>query len=362
MRIQTIATIQAVEESPNPFCIQRTTSATSFGSISRIYIDYSYPFSYSFVFNKFLKLVETPAIKPFIFSSLFTPPYILDSFHNDCISSFELGNNRFRDFMIEASFKPFLPARKLFKMPLGRGSAFSLKLRTKSLKSEYLFSDFSIRKESFIRGCSKIVNSDVYTDNFTIATLVDRDIFGNRNIQKHPFLFIINQISRANLPIKIFSIIFGNLNRCLYSPFNRTERNLIFLKAKASCIISYCEIFFKSWLRTLIPENRFKSFTSFISTATYKLGGKLGKLSNFIVSQIMEPFLITYMFFKTNIHNFLSRLRVLLHSFKKYRISWNFYLHCSNGFHIYLIVKQIFKYLPQFLLWLKPEVSLRCHL
>jgi len=97
VRVNGMSTISTFKESRVPNSIPTMASITFFGGISRINIDNSNSFFKSLIFNKVLKLSKSPLVNPFvIFSSVPNSSQVL---HNNNISTFQRGNNRFAYYL-----------------------------------------------------------------------------------------------------------------------------------------------------------------------------------------------------------------------------------------------------------------------
>jgi len=307
------------------------------------------------VLDKRVQLIKRPIGKKSIHS--FTSILVSDSFkdfHSDCVSFVKGFNNSFAYAMVCVSHKPSLSARKSFQMSLGRFCAFGLERTSKSLKSiEFIINSL---EELLFRCYSYIVYTEVDTNNFSVTTEIVADInfFGNNDVQEH--LILSNEeIGTSDFKVFIFIKVFRDYNRNLDSSFNGRQTNNIILQRETPMVISHCHVFFDSGFSLVIFEN----CTSNISTTNYKLGGELSMFSDRIITQIMEFSLIRSMQIITIVNDFLSRNRILSHGFKKDFIKRYFNFNSGNGFHTYLIGKQIFKCLPQFLHPMNKVVSLR---
>src|SRR3989344_5932812 len=238
-------------------------------------------------------------------------------------------NNFLINVVVNPSHPTVFSPRDLLQKSFTGASAFRLEFSSQTLEHKFLpFNLFGIKKSLVGSNCN-VVYSDIHPKK-SVKKFWSRNVSGNNNMQKQSL--VINQVSRTNFPIKIFPIVFRNFNRKLYSSMNSAKRNIIInlirFKSKTSCIIPDCKVFFHNRLAFRFS---LKDFNSLVSATANQLSRKLGFFSNIIISQIMQLPLIIGLDIPPKINNFVSRIRILLHSFNKF-ISvrqFNFY----DGFH-----------------------------
>ncbi len=113
---------------------QLTTPMADLGSVVRLDPLNHYSFSFSFVLDETLQLIETPVAQhPIEFPAFSLFPDAFQVFHNNLVS-IEIGNNVFTYTMVNMLHPTSFSSRKFFKQSLTGTSAFRLKLGTQILE------------------------------------------------------------------------------------------------------------------------------------------------------------------------------------------------------------------------------------
>src|SRR3989344_3561108 len=301
---------------------------TGLGSMVGIDFDNSFSINNPFIFNKSLELKEAPIMQPeSLLLSDFSISNPLDIFHYN--NSLFTINNLFADVVVNPSHQTVFSSRDFLQKSFTRKSAFRLEFSPQTLEHKFFSFNLFAVKKLFVGSNCDIVDSNINSKK-SVKKFWSDDVFGQNNMQKQSF--IINQISTTRLQIKILPVIFWNFYRNFYSSINSAKTNIIsffiVFKTKRTGIISDCKMLFKNRLSSWLG---FKNFSSFISATANKLCRKFSFLSDFIVSQVMKLSFIVCLNIPSKINNFVSRIRILLHSFYKGFIIWN--LNFYDGFH-----------------------------
>ena len=342
-----------------------STSGAGLGSVVRTNLDYANPLPFSFVFDKFLKLKETPAIQPEVKPLTF--PNISYSFkvlqYNS--SSVAICNNPFADGMIPVSLETPLSAGNLFEQFLGRTSAFALESCPQTLEFEPVSFNLITAKELPIARYSNMVYSDINTNLKSVRNLVDADVSGKSDVKEEPALFVNSQKSSLVTPIQIFKVIFWNLNRDINPFFKSRKLDFIFAESKCSLVEGKRHKLFENRFASFVSLNRFKSLRCYSIGIYDKLRGQFKAFSCLIIAKMMQFVSVAYLGFKSFISNILNSFRVLLHGFKKQIIFRYLYFNSSYRLHKLNVGQLIYKYYAQmssggwqFLPLLKQGVSL----
>jgi len=317
-------TIQTLEETRMPFGIQRITPIASLRGVSRIDINNPNSFSESFVFNKELKLSESPLVNPFIIFSCCSDTNQI--FHNNNISFIQSTNNSFADFMILQSHKLSPSARNSFKLPLGRLRAFRLKLSNKFIMLDSkIFKIFSI--EFIVGSYCNFINTAVHSKNFEMLVRSPRAFCGECEDEK-VFIICASQKTFNNLPIKIFQGIIRNFYRNLNSTLkSRDAQNIIFEGETSGSIIPNRSPFNKWFCLGFLNHS-----TSLFDTRDRKLSRK-PQSSQISVNKWMEFDIISNLHLPSFINTELKPMLVEFNSPDNQIINFQFNRNASNQHH-----------------------------
>jgi len=192
--------------------------ATLLRGVACIYIDHFYPLCLCFILYQPLELGKVPAVYPssVLFTGFYPLPYSLKLLKNYNPTSRNKLNYLLCHFMVDCSPKPFLPLRKLFKVSFGRGSAFGLQTFSKSLiplrYSPYVSSIkelvyLSIRSRNYSKLAKPKVNSYEEVRGFHIRNI----LFYSYVQEELSKLFVVFEVCRGNLPVKVLLEVVRNL-------------------------------------------------------------------------------------------------------------------------------------------------------
>ncbi len=184
-----------------------TASVADLGSVIRLNPNNFNAFSFSFVLDKTLKLIEAPVAYPIVHS--FSSPLFPDTFevfHYNLVSV-EDGNNVFTDVMINPSHEPLLFSTQLFEKPSGTLSAFGLKFTTQVSEPSFDLFDLCRIIKSAVRCDSKVVYSAVNTKNSILdIRAFGINCFGECEHEEASAFFIHSEKALSDIPTEIFFV------------------------------------------------------------------------------------------------------------------------------------------------------------
>ena len=306
-----------------------STVGTDLGSYIRIDKENSFSLSFSLVFDKALKLIKTPTIQPSIesLSHKFVPAlsYSFKVLQYKCVSR---SNNLLADYMINSTHVTFLPSRNSFKLSLRRLCAFTLEFSPQIL----VLHNFGLMtaKNLTIRTDSKVIYSDINTQNLISTRIKGFDIFRECDVKKQYSFSVFNNFKSLVSPIKIFPIIFRNSYGNIFSLSwcKSGNSNLIKGKRKEISVETYRTRFYN---RFLFKLSGFKIFRSFSNSFTGKISRE--PLSQIFINKMMELESIAYLGFKTLINSILYRFEKSVRHIKQFFIIFNLQFYRGDKFH-----------------------------
>lgn len=219
------------------------TSGTELGSIIWLNLPEPNTFSFSFVLDKVLKLMEAPITYPSVYS--FSPVAFTDSFevfhHN---LRWPLLNDSLADVVINPNHKPFFSARNFFKKSLCRSCAFGLEFITQILESPFDRFNVPASIECSIGGDCQIIYPEINTQHQLLVRSIDVDFFAKTE-QKEAATFPVNgQQGFSHVPGEIFLITSRDFKWNPDSSLDREDVQKSPLQGCASWeIVSYCSSF-----------------------------------------------------------------------------------------------------------------------
>jgi len=319
------------------------TNLSTLGT-GRVNLDYINPSLHSFVADKVLQLVKAPSIEPEIKLSSFPDfSYVFKVFQNNS-SCLAVINNLFTDNVVPICFETSLPARNLTKKFLTGTGAFALEPCSQSFEFEPVSLDFSPAKELFTACYSNSIYSDINTNLKSVRNLADVDISGKCDIKEHSVMLVNSKQSSLPRPVKIFPVVFRNLNRNINPAIDSCKPDLIKLKGKRSLVKGKGNNILENWLGALVSLNRFKSLGSYTIGVYDKLGRQVKLGSCLVITKMVEVIPVISLGFKAFIGYISNSLGILLHSFKKQFIHRNFQFDGDYGLHIQSNIFRVYKY------------------
>jgi len=244
-------------------------------------------FSFSFVFDETLQLVETPVANPIVHLS--PPVCFSDSFeifHHNLVSV-EMGNNVFTDVVVNPSNPTSFSSTQLPKKSFGGASAFALKLGTQIFELPLNLLDLGRIIKPTVRSDSKVVYSEVNTQNTVLRTnvlLSGSNLFREREQEKTPAFFIHPKKTLRNVPFKVFSVTFRNIQVELLSTFEKPQNKFITFDVSTSWEVESDGCSFDNWFRLSF----FDHSASLSHTDNSNLSRELETLSDVLIDRIME--------------------------------------------------------------------------
>lgn len=183
-----------------------STTMADLGGIVRLDFDYFNTFSFCFVLDETLQLIEAPVANPIVHpfsSSLFS--YSFEVFHHNLVSV-EVGNNVFADVMVMPSHEPFFTTTKLLEKPFGTSCAFSLEFATQVSELSFDLFDFGRIIKPVVGSDCEVVYSEVNAKNLMRIRAFDINLFGECEQEESFAFFVSSQEAFINLPTKIFFV------------------------------------------------------------------------------------------------------------------------------------------------------------
>ncbi len=305
---------------------------TSLGSHVGIYKVNSLSFSFSFIFDEALQLIETPTIKQSIksFSYIIVPTfsYPFKILQNYYIIIFD---NSLTYIMVNPTHITFLSSRDRFKLSSGRLCAFGLEF---SPQVNMLHDSGFVSFENLaIRTDSKVIYPDINTNNPVATTRSwSVDVSGKSDMKEHPSFFILDKFKRLVSPIKILPIVFGDVYRNVH-PLSRSkssQSNLLKRESEKVSIKTNWTIFYH---RFLFKVSRFKISRSLTNCFNSKISSEIEMLTNLFVNKMMKFESIAYFSFKTFVNSILNSQKESIVHIKQFLIMLNFQLYSSDSFH-----------------------------
>jgi len=286
-------TMETIKRTKGIFTKTTTFMADLAGHI-RIDLNNFNSFSFSFVLDKTLQLIETPVTQYPIKDSSSSFVFLANSFevfHNNFVS-IKIGNNILTNVMVSPSHKPFLSTRDFFKQSLSRPCAFSLEFRTQILELPFNPLDFSRPIKLAIRSDSKIINSDINTKNSILeARAIDINVFRECKQEETSTFFIYPQEAFSNFPSEILPITIWNSERDFNPTFDCSQTQDIILKgSRTREIISHTD-FVDYWFTFSLLDHT----TGLFDTSDSELALQ-SSLSQGLIDKGVELDIIPYLF------------------------------------------------------------------
>jgi len=286
----------------------------------------NFTFSFSFVLDKALQLIERPVIKPSVKS--FALGNLTDSFeifHKNCVS---VADNRFAHNMVVVPHKAFLSATQLPKKSFGRFCAFALQPFTQVVElSDLCFWGF---KENSLACYSEVVYSDINTHNPVATRNWSVDVSGKSYVKEQSSFSILYNLKSLVSPVKVFPIVFRNLYwNILPFAFNKSSNPYLFKGESKQVSIKADRARFYN--RFLFKLGAFKIFRSLCYCFTGKIGRK--QLSQIPVNEMMKLKSVAYLGFKSFVNSILNSLKKGAGHIKQLLITGNFQFDGGNRFH-----------------------------
>ncbi len=311
---------------------------TGLGSKIRINLDYPNSLQFGFIANELLQLEETPTVEPSVksFSHKLVPAlsYTFKVLQDNCVSRTD---NLFTYIMVNPTHITFLPTRKLLQKPLSRLCAFTLEFSPQILVLHNLglmtFENLAIRTDS------KVVYSDINTQNPVSTRRWSVDVSGKSNVKEQLSFPISNDFKSLVFPIKIFPIIFGNIYRNIFSLSwsKSSQSNLLKVECKKIPIEADRT---RLHNRLLFKFNSFKILRSFCYGFTSKISRK--PFPNVFINKMVKLKSVAYLGFKTFVNSILNSLKKSITHTKQFLVMPNFQLYSGDRFHSNILYHRLY--------------------
>ena len=300
---------------------------------------------FPFVLQKGLQLKEVPFVN--LFSLLFAEPNILANpfqvLQNDGASLFQRAYNLFADAMVDILTKPSFFRRHSTQVSFAR-MPFGLQFATQPFVSSRYGLHLLSAEELIVRGDSKIYDSSINTDHFTIGRNVG-DFLLKDDIQKD-LPVSDKQIGGSISPAKVLLEVFRNQHLDSTATFNRLDGNLTRSKKKTVTIgVITDRATVRFW------ASRFSALFDFGSNCFQRLGGfhasrdcQLGRkiFSGDFVGLVVQRNAIGFFGVPTRLADEVVRLGVGIH--RRLESLWRSLqddFRCTNQLHICYFKKLI---------------------
>jgi len=306
-----------------------STSGTDLGSVVRLDSNNFNSFSFSFVLDKTLQLIETPVAYPIVHSlpsSLF--PDTFEVFHHNLVSV-EVGNNVFTDIVVIPSHKPLLFSTQLLEKPSGTSSAFGLKFTTQIFEFSFDLFDFCRIIKLAVGSDCQVVYSAVNTKN----SILDIRAFGSNCFreceqEETSAFFIRPEKALSDIPTEIFFVAIGNREWDFDSAFDCSKAQDIVLEGcRAREIITH-GAFVNDWFAFSLLDysaGLFDTSDSELALKSITLESRVDKRMEFDV--------IPYFVLPSSVNAELQSFSVKFESFNYFRSCSNFDFSCCPDVH-----------------------------
>lgn len=217
-----VTAVAAFEEAlvPRP---DFTASSAGLARIGRSDIHDGTASSQCLIFDKVLKLAESPRVEHSVEPSTFIGTDSIQVFHRNDVALFQAVYDFPAYPMVLASYKTCPSARKAFEMPLGRLRSFALECRNEPPMTNHLRHYASVE---LAIGChGKVLYSDIDAENPLVLSraYVDRDVFGKAHAEKNAVVSVNPDEAFIDFPIRIFRGVMWERNIELLSACNRAK-------------------------------------------------------------------------------------------------------------------------------------------
>lgn len=308
---------------------------TLFGSVCRIDIDNPASVSGSLVVNKSLQLPESPLMNPFIVFSGF--PDVAQIFHHNY--RWNTTDDSLAYVMVSPCHEPLPSSREFSKMSLGRFSAFGLEFANQFIVlNPKCFDVFS--EEFSIRSDSKIVYSDINTENNLLRSTVNGvDVF-RESEDKETFTLLVNPDKAfCDIPREVLLVAIRDSEGELLSAFDsRYAKNISFERRTSWEIVSDgCSI--DDWFGLSLLDHT----TGLLDASNTELALQTVRFEREI-SERMQFDVIPYFMFPSSINTELQPFGIEIDSLNKFGRLLNLNFYTDGASHIESKSTNIFKY------------------
>jgi len=308
------------------------TNFTTVGAYLRSHVwinkDNIFTFSHCFVANELLQLVEAPAVEPSVqpLAHIFIP--ISYSFKVLQYNSVSRSNNLLADLVINPAHIAFLPSRDSLKLSSSRLCAFTLKF----FPQELILHNFGFMtcENLTIGSDSKVIYSEVHAQMLVLAARVPSDLSRECDVEEQSTFSVFNNFKSLVSPIKVFPVIFRNIDRNILPLAFSECGNPNLVKGKCKQIpVKTDRAGFHNWF--FLKLNRFKVQRSLCNRFTCKVSRK--PLPQIFVNKMVQLESVANLSLKSFVNGVLDSFKKGARHIKQVLIAVNFKLYCGNKPH-----------------------------
>lgn len=270
-----------------------STSGTDLGSVVRFDSNNFNSFSFGFVLDKILKLIETPVAYPIVHplsSTLIS--YSFQVFHNNLVSV-EIGNNVFAYIVVYPSHVTSFSSREIFEKSLAGTSAFGLQFVTQMFELPFSLLDVSRIIKPAVRTDGKVVYSEVNAQNNVLRTVVllsGSNLFRECEEKETSAFLIHSQKAFINFPVEVISITRRDIEVELLPIFEQPQNKSVAFEISTSWKIVSDRSSFYDWIGFSLLDHA----TSLSYTSDSYLSWEFESLPDCMVDGIMELEVLSY--------------------------------------------------------------------
>ena len=297
-----------------------TAPMADLGSVIRFDLINNNTLSFSFVLDKVLQLEEAPVTNPIVhsFTSIYIPnPFKV--FHNNLVSV-KIGNNIFTYIVVNPSHPTSFSSREFSKQSLAGASAFSLKLGTQIFKFPFNLFDFSRIIKPSVGSDSKVIYSEVNTQNNVLRTTVllnGSNLFRECEQEETSTPLIHTKQTFCNFPSEIFLIAFWDIKLKFLSTIKQPQDKSISFEVSTSREVIPDRSSLDDWLGFSFLNHT----TSLAHTSNSYLRWEFETFSDSMIDSIMEFEIVDDFMFPSIVDTELQSFSISLDSMD-YLFSW----------------------------------------
>ena len=315
-----------------------SASVADLGSVVRLSSFNSNPFSFSFVLDETLQLIETPVANPIVhlLSSVLFPD-APEAFHHNLVSV-EIGNYVFADVVVYPGHITSFPTAKLLEQSLSRPCAFGLEFTAQIFELPLGLLDFCRIIKPVVGSNSEVVYSEVNAQNMVLRTnvlLSGSNLFRECEQEETSAFFVHSEKTFGNFPVEVFGITGRDVQVELLSAFEKPQNKSVSFDIGASWKVVSDACPPDDWF----GFSPFDHSTSLSYASNSYLRGKFEPFSDSLIDSIMEFEVFGDFMLPSIINTELQSFSISFDS-SDYLISWIDSNLCSDirSHNIYKIV------------------------
>ena len=318
---------------------QVTAFMADLRSIVRLDSDNFNSFSFCFVLDKTLQLMETPVANPIVHSlSSACFPYSFKVLHHNLVAA-ESGNDIFTDIMVYPLHPTSFSSGEFLEQPLTGTSAFSLKFGTQIFEFPFSAFDFGGIIKPVAACDSKVIYSQVNTENSILRSVANEfNLFGESEQKESSAFFIHSQEAFTCLPREVFFIAFRDIEFEFLPFVEQTQNKNVSFEVSASWEIVSDRSAIDGWL----------GFSLFVHPAGLfdASNSKLRRqgLPQCFINEGVELDIIPDIILPCSINTELQSFAVSFDSVNYFRSGRNLDFSCCNTLHKDAKSVKVFKY------------------